>query len=144
MREIDATREKCLSDHSRSARPVLLIVDDEAHILAAMRRTLRKEGYEILTAGTPNEALATAQGRAVDLVLCDQMMPGMRGKELLTRIAEIRPHAARILMTGWADAVTADELEALGISGPFAKPWEDAALKETLRKAVAVVIRDPG
>lgn len=119
--------------------PVLLIVDDEPHILAAMRRTLRREGYVILTAGNAAEALALCAAQAVDLVLCDQMMPGTRGVELLTRVGELAPRAARILMTGWSDAVVLGELEALGIAGPFGKPWEDAVLKETLRKALAIV-----
>ncbi len=122
--------------------PVVLIVDDETHILAAMRRTLRREGYEILTAGTPDEALARVQERVVDLVLCDEMMPEMRGVELLTRIGEQQPNAARLLMTGWTDAVANRELEALGIQGPLSKPWDDAALKESLRKALAAVVRD--
>ena len=122
--------------------PVVLIVDDESRILAAMCRTLRREGYEILTAETPAEALARVQERVVDLVLCDQMMPEMRGVELLTRIGEQQPKAARLLMTGWTEAVANGELEALGIQGPLSKPWDDAALKESLRKALAVVVGD--
>ena len=102
----------------------------------------RREGYEILTSGTPAEALARVQERVVDLVLCDQMMPEMRGVELLTRIGEQQPNAARLLMTGWTDAVANGELEALGIQGPLSKPWDDAALKESLRKALAAVVRD--
>ena len=50
-----------------------------------------------------------------------------------------QPKAARLLMTGWTEAVANGELEALGIQGPLSKPWDDAALKESLRKALAVV-----
>ena len=132
-----------LSDSAQSPKPVLLIVDDEAHILAAMRRTLRREGYDILTADKASDALGICAERVVDMVLCDQMMPGLRGIELLARVGELRPHAARILMSGWTDAVTVGELEALGIAGPFGKPWEDTVLKETLRKALSIVAIDP-
>ncbi len=120
--------------------PVLLIIDDETRILTAMQRSLRREGYEIHTAAMPEEALLIAKSRTLDIVLCDQRMPGMRGTELLAKIGEVHPHATRILMTGWTDAVTIGELESLGISGIFAKPWEGAELKKLLRKAAASVI----
>ncbi len=119
--------------------PVILIVDDEVRILAAMRRVLRREGYEILTAAGSAEALALIDERNVDLVLSDQMMPGMRGVELLEEIGRRRPKVVRLLITGWSEELRADELASLGIQGPLAKPWDDAELKETLRKALAVV-----
>ncbi|MCH7868834.1 MAG: response regulator [Myxococcales bacterium] len=119
--------------------PVVLIVDDEVRILAAMRRTLRREGYEILTAEGPFEALSVIDQRNVDLVLSDQMMPGMRGVELLEEIGRRSPKVVRMLITGWAEEIKADELGSLGIQGPLPKPWDDAELKETLRKALAVV-----
>ena len=50
-------------------RPMILIVDDEVRILTALRRTLRREGYEILTAETTAEALTLLSERPVDLVL---------------------------------------------------------------------------
>ena len=120
-------------------RPVVLIVDDEARILTAMRRALRREEYEILTADGPYEALEMIDQQSIDLVLSDQMMPGMRGTELLEEIGRRRPQVVRILITGWTESMRADELGALGIQGPLAKPWDDAELKETLRKALAVV-----
>ena len=119
--------------------PVVLIVDDEVRILAAMRRTLRREGYEILTAEGPFEALSVIDQRNVDLVLSDQMMPGMRGVELLEEIGRRSPKVVRMLITGWAEEIKADKLASLGIQGPLSKPWDDAELKETLRKALAVV-----
>lgn len=132
---------------SRSPRPLdanrktLLIVDDEPRILSAMRRTLRREGYEVLWAESPEAALARLDERSVDLVLSDQMMPGMRGIELLAEVGRRQPRAARILITGWADAITPDELARLGISDLLTKPWEDSVLKEALRKALAQVDR---
>lgn len=120
--------------------PVVLIVDDEVRILSAMRRSLRREGYEILIADGPDQALATIDERKVDLVLSDQMMPGMHGIELLEEIARRQPGAARLLITGWTADAGLQDLAKLGIQGPIAKPWEDAELKETLRKALAQVV----
>lgn len=120
-------------------RLVVLIVDDEPRILSAMRRTLRREGYEILTAMGPHEALTLIDKREIDLVLSDQMMPVMRGIQLLEEIGRRRPQVVRMLITGWSEELQAEQLGALGIQGPIAKPWDDAQLKETLRKALAVV-----
>ncbi|MBW2291466.1 MAG: response regulator [Deltaproteobacteria bacterium] len=125
-----------------SRAPVVLIVDDEVGILSAMRRTLRREGYEILTVEGPFEALAMIDEHKVDLVLSDQKMPGMSGVELLEEIGRRQPGIARLLITGWIGETGASELAELGIQGPIAKPWDDAELKEMLRKALAPVSRD--
>jgi DNA-binding NtrC family response regulator len=124
---------------AEAGAPVVLIVDDEVRILTAMCRTLRREGYEILTAEGPDEALAIVDEREIDLILSDQRMPGMRGTELLEEVGRRRPTAVRILITGWTEEVGADQLADLGVQGPLSKPWDDAELKETLRKALAAV-----
>jgi DNA-binding NtrC family response regulator len=61
----------------------------------------------------------------------------MRGVELLEEIGRRRPKIIRLLITGWSGELRADELASQGIQGPVAKPWDDAELKETLRKALA-------
>jgi DNA-binding NtrC family response regulator len=118
-------------------RPTLLIVDDEVRILAALCRTLRREGYEILTAETPAEALRLLDERSVDLVLTDQKMPGMSGMTLLGEVARRQPAAARLLITGWTEAVPPEDLRALDVKGLIPKPWQDDQLKQLLRDALA-------
>jgi len=119
-----------------STRPVVLLVDDEPRILSALRRALRREGWELLLAESSREALALVDAHPVDLVLSDHKMPGMTGLELLARVAERRPEAARLLITGWTEAVAEDELRRVGVRAILNKPWEDAELKDTLRAAV--------
>ena len=63
-------------------------------------------------------------------------MGKMSGLELLSRAAQIRPQAIRMLITGWAEAVSDEQIEALEIQAIIPKPWEDADLKNTLRKAL--------
>ncbi len=118
-------------------RPTLLMVDDEVRILAALCRTLRREGYEILTAETPAEALRLLDERSVDLVLTDQKMPGMSGMTLLGEAAKRQPSAARLLITGWTEAVPPEDLRALDVKGLIPKPWRDDQLKQLLRDALA-------
>ncbi|HYB12079.1 MAG TPA: response regulator [Myxococcota bacterium] len=115
---------------------VVLVVDDETRILSAVRRSLRREGYEILTAETPVEALAILEARSVDVILSDHKMPGMNGLEFLALAALRRPEAARLLITGWTAEVPARDLTALGIRALLAKPWDDAELKAAVRSAL--------
>jgi response regulator RpfG family c-di-GMP phosphodiesterase len=113
----------------------LLILDDESRILSALRRTLRREPYEIFTAETVVEALRVLEREEIDLVLSDHKMPGTTGLQFLEEAARLRPRAVRMLITGWTETIPEASVTALGIQAVIAKPWEDAALKETLRLA---------
>jgi CheY-like chemotaxis protein len=117
------------------ARPTLLVVDDEERILSALRRTLRREGYRMVTSESVHEALEILDARHVDLILSDQKMPGMSGLQFLEEAAKRCPGAARVLITGWTEEIPPEKLEELGISGLITKPWDDARLKEVLRQA---------
>jgi response regulator RpfG family c-di-GMP phosphodiesterase len=114
--------------------PVLLLVDDETRILSALRRTLRREGYEILTAESVAEGLRILETRKVDLVLSDQKMPGMSGLEFLEQVATRHPQVARLLITGWPEEIPSDQIELLGIRALIPKPWDDQELRAILRE----------
>ena len=116
--------------------PTLLIVDDEARILSALRRSLRREGYEIVAVETAEEALRVLDERAVDGILSDHRMPGMSGLQLLAEAARRRPEVVRMLITGWTEEIPRAKLEALGVCALVTKPWDDARLKATLRRAL--------
>jgi CheY-like chemotaxis protein len=118
-------------------RPVLLIVDDEPGILSALRRALRREGYEIVTAGSGAAALRVLRERRVDALLTDHKMPGMSGLELIREVAAQWPGLPKLLLTGWAAELDPAELGRLGIRALVGKPWEDAELKARLREALA-------
>ena len=115
--------------------PLVLLVDDEPRILSALRRTLRREPYELLSAESCAEALRVIESQPVDVVLSDHKMPGMTGIQLLERVASRRPETIRLLLTGWTESIPEQEIRAVGVRAVMSKPWEDAALKETLRRA---------
>jgi CheY-like chemotaxis protein len=114
----------------------VLLVDDEERILTSLRRTLRREGYEIVTAQTPRAALELLERESFDAVLTDHKMPGMTGVELLAAVSRLHPKAGRLLITGWSQAFSGSQVRALGIDAVIPKPWEDAELKDALRKAL--------
>jgi response regulator RpfG family c-di-GMP phosphodiesterase len=124
-----------------SERPVVLLVDDEPRILAALRRVLRREGLELLTAAGAREALdvlarRAAEGRPVALVISDQKMPGQSGLELLEEVAHRHPATARIVLTGWPEDIGDAERARLGIRALLPKPWDDAELKSEIRASL--------
>jgi len=114
----------------------LLFVDDEANILSALRRTLRREGYRILTAETPERALALLEAESVDLLVTDQKMPGMSGLQLLAEVHRRWPGTPRLLLTGWTQAVPPEQIRSLRIGAVIPKPWDDAELKRIVRERV--------
>ena len=99
--------------------------------------SLGDDGYEILTAASASEALELLEAREVAAVLSDHKMPGrIAGLDLLERAAAIRPAASLLLVTGWPEEVDPARARALGIRAVIPKPWDDADLKATLRKAL--------
>jgi thioredoxin reductase (NADPH) len=115
------------------AKPILLVLDDEAEVLNAVERDLRRqygEAYRIVKAGSGDEALAALgefrkRGSAVALFLVDQRMPGMSGTQFLTRAAEIFPEARKVLLTAYADTQAAIEaINDTGLDHYLMKPWD--------------------
>ncbi|MGB4499011.1 MAG: HD domain-containing phosphohydrolase [Methylococcaceae bacterium] len=80
----------------------LLVVDDDADVLATLTRSFRK-GYKTLAASGGEAALEILNSQSVDLIICDQRMPGVGGVEVLTHAFNVQPQAVRILLTGYTD-----------------------------------------
>lgn len=123
---------------SQKDQPVVLLVDDESHVLSALRRCLRREPIRIETALNAREALEWLADHSVDLVISDQKMPGMSGTELLKTIRTRWPDVQRILLSGWSSEIPKTDLDAAGLLRVLAKPWEEAELKRSIREAVGL------
>ena len=114
-------------------KPVLLIVDDDPQVLAAVRRDLRsryREAYTVLSAASGPEALAAvkelkSRGESLALVLSDQRMPGMLGTEVLAKSREIYPLARRVLLTAYSDIEAAVRaINEAHLDHYLSKPWD--------------------
>jgi thioredoxin reductase (NADPH) len=114
-------------------KPVLLVVDDDPQVLAAVRRDLRaryRESYAIVGASSGEEALATvrelkARGDALALVISDQRMPGIQGTEVLAGSRDVYPLARRVLLTAYSDIDAAIKaINEAHLDYYLAKPWD--------------------
>lgn len=117
----------------------LLLVDDEPSILSALRRLLRPLGHRILVAEGGLAGLEIARAEPIDLIVSDMRMPGLDGAQFLEQARAIRPEAARILLTGYADiSSTIAAVNAGRIHRYVAKPWDDQALLLVIRECLAM------
>jgi two-component system, cell cycle sensor histidine kinase and response regulator CckA len=91
----------------------VLVVDDERSVGTIVGHMLAKHGYRACTAssGPDAEAMATAPGSDVELLLTDLRMPGMSGRELVDRVRCSRPGLPAVYMSGYGEDVS--------LEGPF-------------------------
>lgn len=121
---------------ARHEQKNLLLVDDEASILSAMKRSLRHEGYGIFTAGSAREGLEILARHEIQVILSDQRMPEMSGTEFLARARDLYPETIRMILSGYTDLESISGAVNRGAIYKFlTKPWEDEHLRETLRDA---------
>ncbi len=85
----------------------LLVVDDEESIRNAVRKFLVRQGYEVVTAATGEEALAVLQRQKVTGMLLDVNLPGVSGIDMVPQILELEPNLALLMLTAVNDATTA-------------------------------------
>jgi PAS domain S-box-containing protein len=113
-------------------RAKILLVDDEALVRFATADMLRDAGYDVVEAASAAEAQERVRaGLAPDVLVTDQLMPGMRGADLASGLREVLPHLKVLVATGYADMPD--------IRYPrIAKPYAAAELVERVRALVEV------
>jgi len=124
--------------HDPAAQPAqtLLIVDEDVNVLSSLHRLLRPDGYQILTAGTPDEGFELLALHRVHVIICDQRMPALCGTEFLSKVKELYPETIRIILSGYTglEAVL-DSINRGAIYRFYTKPWDDTELRDNIRLA---------
>ena len=115
----------------------ILLVDDEAVLRRLAGTILLRQGYVVVEAAGPTEALAlgAAEPGSFDLILADVMMPGMRGWEMVDRLRASQPRARVLYMSGYVgelDRVTIEKVRPL-----LSKPFRPRDLIEEVRRVLS-------
>ena len=121
--------------------PRILVADDQADVLAALRLLLKPEGFAIETASSPAGVLKVVDSTELDVVLIDlnyarDTTSGSEGLDLLTKIATKDPTLPVVVMTAWGSVDLAVEAMRRGARDFIQKPWDNARLLSVLRTQV--------
>jgi two-component system response regulator HupR/HoxA len=124
----------------------VLIVDDELRSRESLQRVLSEE-FDVLCAQNAQEAEAILAGDLVQVILCDQRMPGETGVDFLRRVREAWPDPVRMIISGFSESedIIAGVNEA-GIYQYITKPWHPQKLIDCVRDAVKLyrMQKEPG
>ena len=119
----------------------ILIADDQPDVLNALRLLLTDEGYDVVEAGSPGEAIERIEATDLDLAVLDlnytrDTTSGQEGLDLLERIRGIDPTLPVLVITAWSSVAGAVEAMRRGARDYIEKPWDDERLLVTVRTQV--------
>ncbi len=114
----------------------ILVVDDEHLIRWSLDQNLKKQGYEVVTAGSGEEAMRLVQEESPDLILLDVQLPGINGMEVLEKVKETEDDVIVIMVTALGVLETAVKAMRLGAYDYINKPFNLDELAIVIRKAL--------
>ena len=126
---------------SDSCTPTILIADDQADVLEALRFLIKGEGYQTEAASSPAGAIEAVESRDFDVVLMDlnytrDTTSGQEGLDLLNRIQAIDSTLPVVVMTAWGSVELAVEAMRAGARDFIQKPWDNARLSAILKTQI--------
>ena len=124
----------------RDEKPLILVVDDETHILRVLSLKLGNAGYHVITAEDGEEALEAALTQHPDLMITDDQMPCLTGTELCERLTahEQTRDMPRLLLTAMDVRLPPQRLREIGILDVFTKPFSPREILARVRDLLAV------
>jgi len=128
------------SASARGSETVLAVEDDEM-VRALIRRMLETRGYTVLLASHGDEALRLLERHpgCIDLLMTDVVMPGMSGRDLADRVAELRPSIKVLYLSGYTD----DAIVRHGVLEPGIAFLQKPFTADRLARRVREVLRGP-
>ena len=120
-----------------SGNETILLVEDAQVVREIARELLEFRGYNVIEAASGQEAIQTCETHdsVIDLMLSDIIMPSMNGRELAEQAARLRPGMKILLMSGFADEITRNQLVKRGFEF-IAKPFTSSALAIKVREVL--------
>jgi len=125
-----------LMDPAKQIR--LMIVDDEAAILASLKRIFRGRPYQLVSFDNAPQAIEYLQNNpdSIDVIISDMRMPGMDGLEFLTKVSQTWPDIMRLVLSGYADMESVIKVvNQANLHSYVTKPWDEVDLKLKVQQA---------
>ncbi|MGM0402727.1 MAG: hybrid sensor histidine kinase/response regulator [Thermodesulfobacteriota bacterium] len=121
-----------------TGKEYVLLVDDEHRIVELEKQMIESLGYRVFSRTSSIEALEAFKydPQKFDIVITDQTMPNMTGKELAKELLDIRPDIPVIICTGFSEKVTVEKIKNIGIKAVLTKPIPKADMAVTLRRVL--------
>jgi len=121
--------QRCFGNASRQRSLHILLVDDDELVRAGTAEMLADAGHEVIEAASGTEALAIFEAtKRIELLITDNLMPGMMGSDLIARVRQYAPRLPVLLVTGYVDRHD-DIATDVGL---LAKPFREAGLREAV------------
>ena len=119
----------------------IVCVDDEKSILSGLEQQLRREfsdGFYLEFAQSGDEAISLVKDLResnieIPILITDQMMPGMKGSELIEQLESICPETKCVMLTGYADSEDMRSLKSRNLLKCFNKPWDNKDFIEFIK-----------
>ncbi len=122
---------------SAQQREMVLLVEDEPMVLAVVKRLLVAEGFRVLAAGGPEEALLlAARHPEIELVVTDIIMPVMNGKTMVDQITQLLPGVGALYMSGYDNEVLAPQGVAIDDIELVRKPFSGSELLAAVKRSL--------
>jgi DNA-binding NtrC family response regulator len=127
--------------NAESSQPHILVADDQADVLEALRLLLKSNGFGVETVSSPGAALAALERRDYDAMLLDMnytrdTTSGTEGLDLLRTLQSLEPNMPLVVMTAWGTIDNAVEAMRRGARDYIEKPWDNARLVSVLSTQV--------
>ncbi|MBI5464594.1 MAG: response regulator [Ignavibacteriales bacterium] len=114
-------------------RPLtILVVDDDISLSLFFKETLMKEGHRVFVTVNEHGALETLKNEAVDILLCDFVLPGLDGGKIVAIAKEMRPTLFCVLISGHHQKLVSEKISGTSADMIIAKP----ILKQTLHSII--------
>ena len=122
----------------------IICVDDERSILTALQQQIMRafsDQYTLEFAESGEEAMEIIQGFIADdipiaAIISDEMMPGMKGHELIEEVAKLTPKTPCILLTGYAQSEVMNHITGSNMAHCVTKPWDAVELISLVRESI--------
>ncbi len=125
-----------MTPHSTPQKARILVVDDEQSMQEFLEIFLRREGYDVATAGNVDTALVQLEADEVDLLITDMQMPGKSGLDLILAAREVSPETIAIVVTAFGTTDSAIAAMKEGAYDYLTKPFKVDELRIVIEKAL--------